>query len=64
MTTREAFEKLLSERGVYHKLGIDSGTVRFYRNQIKEHGKFPSIDKMMELLEKGGFSLVQEMKWK
>ncbi len=63
MTTQEAFEKMISERGIHNQLGLDSGTVRFYRNQIKEQGKYPSIDKMMELLEKGGFKLLTEMAW-
>lgn len=64
MTTREAFEKLISERSVHKKLGIESMQIRTYRNRIKNHNQYPSIELMMELLQKGGFTLLHEMKWK
>ncbi len=63
MTTKEAFEKMISERGIHNKLGIDSGTVRFYRNQIKEQAKFPSLDKMIELLQQAGKKIIQDIQW-
>ena len=64
MTTKEAFDKLISERAIHNKLGIDSMNIRTYRNLIKSQGKYPSLELMIELLEKGGFKVVQEMVWK
>ncbi len=63
MTTEQAFEKMINERGIHNQLGIDSGTVRWYRNQIKENQKFPTIDKMIELLKRAGWKVKREMEW-
>ncbi len=63
MTTKEAFLQLISQRAIHQKLGVESSHIRNYRNMIKENDKYPSMEKMMELLEKGGWKAVQEIKW-
>lgn len=63
MTTREAFLKLISQRAIHQELGVESSHIRNYRNMIKDQGKYPSLEKMMELLEKGGYSIKQETQW-
>ncbi len=64
MTTKEAFVKLISERGVYKRLGVTKGYIGFVKDQIKkEEPKYPSIDTMEKMLEKAGFKVVQEKEW-
>jgi hypothetical protein len=61
MTTKQAFIQMIQERGIHNKLGISSGQVRFYRNEIKS-GKV-SLDKMEDLLQKAGWTKIPEQ-WK
>lgn len=61
MTTKEAFEKLTSERAWYKGLGFERVTASSYVNRFKE-GKL-SIEKMEEILEKAGYVVVVEKKW-
>jgi hypothetical protein len=58
MSTKEAFEILLSTKGIHHELGLSSeqlATIRFNYNK----GKI-SLDRMEELLIKAGFRKVPE----
>ncbi|WP_343566320.1 hypothetical protein [Sphingobacterium sp.] len=61
--TKEAFAQMLSERGVYKKLGVDRSTVANWKTYLKE-GRSISLDKMEEMLLKYGASVVQEKVWK
>ncbi|MDR0266046.1 hypothetical protein [Sphingobacterium sp. 2149] len=60
--TKEAFVQMLSERGVYKKLGVDRSTVANWKTYLKE-GRSISLDKMEEMLLKYGASVVQEKVW-
>ena len=60
--TREAFEALISERGIYKKLGVDRSTVAGWKIYLKD-GKSISLDKMEEMLLKAGAVVVQEKVW-
>lgn len=59
----KAFKLMLSERGVYKKIGIPQSTVGWYRNHFKNGGNV-SESKMRAMLEKAGWRIVQEEKWK
>jgi transposase len=60
--TRAAFEAMLSERGVYKKLGVDRSTVAGWKRRLQE-GENLSLDKMEEMLEKYGAKVVKEKVW-
>ena len=60
--TKQAFLKMLEERGVYKKLGVTTGTVANWKRYLSE-GKYISIDKMEEMLERYGANVVQEKIW-
>ena len=60
--TQKAFEALLSERGVYKKLGVTIAVVSNWKAYLKA-GNNISIDKMEEILEKAGATVVQEKVW-
>ncbi|MNK30193.1 hypothetical protein D3C87_486080 [compost metagenome] len=60
--TKEAFVQMLSERGVYKKLGVDRSTVANWKTYLKQ-GRSISLDKMEEMLLKYGASVVQEKVW-
>ena len=64
--TKEAFLKMLSVRGVYKTLGVDRSTVSNWKLAIA--GKIdrlpPTIDKMEEMLQKHGATVVSEKTWK
>jgi hypothetical protein len=61
MTTKVAFEKVLSQRGIHHRLGLEQNTVATLRRNYKE-GKV-SLNKMEEILLKAGLEVVQEKLW-
>ncbi|MCY4781745.1 hypothetical protein ORI89_19015 [Sphingobacterium sp. UT-1RO-CII-1] len=61
--TREAFAQMLSERGVYKKLGVDRSTVAGWKRRLSE-GHSISLDKMEEMLLKYGCTVIQEKVWK
>ena len=63
MTTKEAFEKLLSTRGIYKVLGMHRGTISSMKARIKDD-TYPSEEQMSKLLELAGWKVVQEKKWK
>lgn len=60
--TREAFTALINERGIYKRLGVSVSTVSTWKIYLRE-GKSISLDKMEEMLVKGGATIVQEKVW-
>lgn len=63
MTTELAFRIMISTPGVYKKLGVAKGTVAAWRYNIKTGARKISLDRKVELLNKAGFCLLQEMRW-
>jgi hypothetical protein len=61
MTTKEAFEKLISERAWYKDLGFERTTAGAVVSRFK-NGTL-SIEKMEDLLLKTGFKVKQEKLW-
>ncbi len=61
--TRQAFEKMISQRGVYKKLGVERSTVANWKTYLRE-GKSISLDKMEEMLLKYGAIAEREKIWK
>ena len=57
--TREAFSKMIEERGVYKKLGVDRRTVAGWKMYLRK-GESISIDKMEEMLFKYGATVISE----
>lgn len=60
--TRAAFEAMISKRGIFHKLGVSKSTVAGWKIYLRE-GKSISLDKMEEMLIKGGATVTQEKVW-
>lgn len=60
--TKEAFAKMISERGISHRLGVDKRTVAGWKIYLKQ-GKSISLDKMEEMLIKAGATVAQEKVW-
>ncbi|MEQ8548745.1 MAG: hypothetical protein RIC03_12585 [Cyclobacteriaceae bacterium] len=68
-TTIQAFKELVNERGIAKELDINPNTLRSYRKMVNDNPDDPtlwkiSINKMEELLEAGGYTVVQEKLWK
>jgi len=62
--TKEAFLKMLSERGVYKKLDVNRTTVSNWKRALSGEGRYiPTIDKMEEMLLKYGAKIEQEKVW-
>jgi hypothetical protein len=55
---KAAFEALISKRGIYKQLGVDRSTVATWKVYLKE-GRNITLDKMVEMLEKGGAIEIQ-----
>ncbi|MBD0353538.1 MAG: hypothetical protein ICV65_20530 [Flavisolibacter sp.] len=60
--TRKAFATMIDNRGVYKKLGVSRSTVATWKIYLKE-GKSLSLDKMEEMLDKYGATVVKEKVW-
>lgn len=60
--TREAFTKLIQERGISKRLGVKPSTVSTWKMYLRS-GKSISLDKMEEMLLKAGASVIQEKVW-
>lgn len=60
--TKEAFLQLISEKGIENRLGVNRTTVANWKAYIRD-GKSISIDKMEEMLLKGGAKVVKEKVW-
>ena len=65
-STPLAFMALISERGIYKKLGVDRSTVSNWKRALagQDHRNMPSLDKMEEILEKSGAKVINEKVWK
>lgn len=61
--TQQAFAALINQRGIYKALGVDRRTVAGWKIYLKE-GKSISLDKMEEMLIKGGATVKQEKVWR
>ncbi|MBS7565084.1 hypothetical protein KHS38_11775 [Mucilaginibacter sp. Bleaf8] len=62
LTTKEAFKKLIDERGFHKKIpGLSESTGRSLRKYFND-GKI-TIDRMEEILLKAGFNVIQEKLW-
>ncbi len=69
MTTEQAYKELINKRGIADQLQLNGNTLRNYRKWANDHPEDPSqwkvsIRKMEELLELGGYKVVQEKLWK
>ena len=53
---------MIQERGIYKNLGVDTSTVANWKIYLKQ-GKSISLDKMEEMLVKGGATVVAEKIW-
>lgn len=61
LTTKEAFEKLVSKRAWYKPLNIPDGTANWAKSMFKK-GKL-SNNIMDDYLEKAGYSVASEKSW-
>ena len=64
MNTKEAWLRMINQKGIHEKLGIASTTLYWLRSQAKEQDKFPTRAGMEDQLEKAGWKVVVERKWK
>ena len=65
--TKEAFLAMISERGVYNKLGVDRSTVSTWKRTMDgtdTRNSPPSLDKMEEMLLRYGALVVKEKVWR
>jgi len=60
--TKTAFSKMIAERGIYKKLGVDRSTVANWKIYLRE-GKSISLDKMEEMLINYGANVKREKVW-
>jgi uncharacterized membrane protein (DUF2068 family) len=63
MTTTEAFTQLINTRGMSTQLGVKRTTWGRMKTDFLKGTAKVSLDKQIELLQKAGFEVVQEMKW-
>jgi len=61
MTTKEAFQQLISQRAWYKPYGITEPAAWTYANRFRS-GKLPT-DKIEEVLSKCGYKVVSEKAW-
>lgn len=61
--TKNAFQTMISERGVYKKLNVDKSTVANWKRYL-ERDKLLSVDKMEQMLEKAGWQVVSQQAWR
>ncbi len=69
MITDQAFKELINKRGISEQLGLNGGTFRNYRKWVNDNPDDPTLwkisrKKKQELLEIGGYNVIQEMLWK
>lgn len=62
MNTIEAFREMINTRGIASELGMNDSTVRSLRRRMNNNA-FISYNKMMELLTKAGYHIIQETIW-
>lgn len=63
LNTKQAFYFLMQEDDLPARLGYHRGTIGRIRHDIKYNNKYPSIEKMEEMLVKGGWKVKQEKLW-
>lgn len=61
MTTKEAFEKLISKRGWYNDLGINANAGNLMVNRFRQGNL--SAEKIDEVLGLAGYQVVNEKQW-
>ena len=59
--TKEAFEEMISRRGIYKHLDVTKGAVWAWKNRKDSP---VSLDLMEEMLLKYGATVISEKKWK
>ena len=59
MGTKQAFIKLLSERGIYKRLGVDRSTVSNWKRGTQN----VTLDKMEQILLQAGATVIKEKVW-
>ncbi|HRH59047.1 MAG TPA: hypothetical protein PL045_00645 [Chitinophagaceae bacterium] len=64
MTTDQAFQEMIHTRGIYKILELHRGTVGKIKDDIKTGRQGISLDKKIEMLQKAGYKIAQEMIWK
>lgn len=60
--TKQAFEAMISQRGVYKILGVSIPTVANWKRYLAS-GKCISLDKMEEMLQKYGAKVLKDKVW-
>ena len=60
--TKNAFEIMLSERGIYKKLDVDRSTVANWKRYLSG-GTQLSTNKMEEMLQKAGWKVANQQTW-
>lgn len=63
MTTEEAFAKMIATKGMARKLGLSDSTFGSIKYAYKTGTKTVSLDKKIELLQKAGYSIEQDIVW-
>ncbi len=61
LTTKKAFEQLISTRGWWKDTGFEKSTANSYVNRFKQK-KLP-LEKIEEILLKAGYKVKQEKEW-
>lgn len=61
--TRAAFEAMLKERAVYHKLGVTRKAVTEWRKRLRQN-KYITLDLMEKYLTIYGATVVKEKTWR
>lgn len=64
MTTNEAFTIMIATKGMARKLGISDSTFGSIKNAFKTGKKTVSLDKKIELLQRAGYSIQQDIIWR
>jgi predicted RNase H-like HicB family nuclease len=59
--TKEAFQSLISQRGIYKKLGVDRSTVANWKTYLDEDKI--SNEKMEEMLHRAGWKEISQPVW-
>lgn len=62
MTTKEAFRKVIEDKAILDKIGINDSTGRSIRKRFNDGNL--STDKMEDILIKAGATIKQEKMWK
>jgi hypothetical protein len=63
--TKEAFNEMIHQRGIYKTLEVETGTVSNWRKAIKAGSgrNYPTLDLMEKMLLKAGWTVAKEKEW-